>query len=119
MKTLKLLLTATALALAVSSAAQATQSYCVVVKPTSDGFVALHKGPGVQYDEVARLQPYDVVWVDTGQCRGGLCSEDRKWVFVESVPRIDGSAYMGSIPEGQRPTQGWARATLLKETECP
>jgi len=36
----------------------ATQTYCAVVRPTPDGFVALRAGPGADYRMVERLRPF-------------------------------------------------------------
>jgi len=100
---------AVALALSAWAApALATQSYCRVVKPTPDGSVALRAGPGPKFPVVKRLQPHDLVWVDTGACRDGLCDETRSWVFIEMVPRLDRRAdNSGRAPNY---TQGWIRA---------
>ena len=104
-----------ALCLLVStSRGQSTATYCAVVKPTTDGFVALRTGPGTTFSIRQRLRPFDVVWVDTGSCRGRICDESGKWRFIEGVPRLD-----GPFNEARRFTQGWALASFIKQTACP
>jgi len=91
----------------------ATQTYCAVVRPTPDGFVALRAGPGADYRMVERLRPFDFLLIDTGACRGRFCDESRRWVFVEGVPRLE-------RPRGpEHMTQGWVRARYIKDIACP
>lgn len=104
----------TVLLLSLATDARSTQTYCAVVKPTSDGFVALRAGPGIKFSIRERLQPFDFVWVDTGSCREDLCDESRTWVFIEGVPRLDGPA--GSE---RNFTQGWIRDRYIKTIACP
>jgi hypothetical protein len=82
-----------------------TETFCAVVKPTPDGFVALRRGPGTSYPMVERLRPFDLIWVGTEACRDGLCDNTRQWNFVEAVPRTL--------------TQGWIRARYIKQVACP
>ena len=109
------LLLAAALLLAIGTSAQATQSYCAVVKPTPDGFVNLREGPGTRFPIIRHLRPYDSVLVDTGKCRAGICDQSGRWQFIESVPRIDGQ----SDEEKQHFTQGWIRERYIKQITCP
>jgi hypothetical protein len=94
--------------------ALSTQTYCAVVKPTSDGFVALRAGPGTTFSTVERLRPFDFVWMDTASCRGELCDESGQWQFVEGVPRLD-----GPLGNERTFTQGWIRSRYVKPIVCP
>ena len=94
--------------------ALATQTYCAVVKRTPDGSAALRAGPGPKFPVVKRLRPLDLVWVDTGVCRDGLCDETRSWVFVEAVPRLDRRAINDKTGRERRYTQGWIRARSIQ-----
>jgi hypothetical protein len=105
---------ANAFLLALVTDALATQTYCAIVKPTSDGYVALRAGPGTKFTILQRLQPFDFVWVDTGSCRGTLCDESGTWQFVEGVPRLD-----GALGNERKFTQGWIRAQYIKTIVCP
>lgn len=91
---------------------EATSTFCGVVKETSDGFVALRQGPGVRHQLIVRLQPLEIVLLDTGQCRDAFCSNDGSWLFVVEVPRLD-------APSRTTFTQGWVRSTLVRPTTCP
>jgi tagatose-1,6-bisphosphate aldolase non-catalytic subunit AgaZ/GatZ len=54
----------TVLLLSLATDARSTQTYCAVVKPTSDGFVALRAGPGIKFSIRERLQPFE--WTQGG-----------------------------------------------------
>lgn len=57
-----------ALFLAVSTAllcAYATQDFCVVVRKTPDGFLALRDGPGAKFRMKATLKPGELLVADT------------------------------------------------------
>jgi hypothetical protein len=70
--------------------AEATQTYCAVVSPQKDGFLALREGPGTTFAVLARLRPSKLLLVDTGTCRDHLCDESGKWVFVEADHGLEG-----------------------------
>jgi hypothetical protein len=72
------------------SAACSTETWCSVVKMSPDGFVALRAGPGVGYALIERLRPYEFLWMSTALCMKDLCDENKEWLVVEGVPRIDG-----------------------------
>jgi hypothetical protein len=44
----------------------------------------------------------------------GLCDENKEWLVVEGVPRIDG-------PAGQEHshTQGWVSSKFVQPIDCP
>ena len=92
--------------------ALASGTYCAVVTSTPDGFVSLRSGPSTRHRVIYRLAPYEVVLVDTGTCRGDSCSEDRKWQFIESVPRLDGPRNSTGL------TQGWINSQLIRQATC-
>ena len=93
---------------------RATVTFCAVVAPTPDGFLALREGPGTSFRIIVQLKPYDLLLVDTGSCRNGLCDETGRWLFVVEVPRID-----GPTSEVKSFTQGWVRARYIRQIVCP
>jgi hypothetical protein len=96
-----------------SAAAQATEDYCAIALPTTDGFVSLREGPGAQFREITRLQPYDSLSMNTAACHEQHCDETRTWLLVWGVPRIDGpGARMPNL------TIGWVRARYIHQITC-
>jgi hypothetical protein len=87
--------------------ARATQDYCLTVRNTPDGYLALRAGPGGKFKMKARLKPGELLVADTGMCRDDLCDETRQWTFINSVPRLDGR-------NAKRFTQGWVAAKFTK-----
>jgi hypothetical protein len=93
--------TAGGLMLLFAGSASATQTYCAIVKPAADGFLALRSGPHTRFPIIARLRPFEFLWMDTGQCRNGLCDETGRWQFVE----------------GKK--QGWVNSKFIQQITCP
>lgn len=96
-----------------SSTASATGTYCAVTERTSDGFVSVREGPGVQYRSLGRLSPSDLLWIGTEKCRSdvgpSLCDEAETWVFAERVVTLQG------VHSGLK---GWVRASLVRQVTC-
>jgi len=97
----------------------ATIDFCVTVRHTPDGFVALRDGPGVQFRMKARLKPGETLIADTAQCSKvagkTMCDETRQWTFINHVPRLDDGKAKLEGPEDY--TQGWVLTKLTKNAD--
>jgi hypothetical protein len=94
---------------ALVASARATQDFCVIVRNTPDGFLALRDGPGAQFRVKAKRQPGELLVADT---RGGAQSQ---WTFINSVPRLD-----GRLEKAKRFTQGWVASKFTSQAaRCP
>lgn len=97
-----------------ASPVSATSTWCAVVTPTRDGFVALRDGLGANDRQLMLLKPYDSLLMDTGKCWDGKCDETGRWLPVIGVPRID-----GPLADAKSFTRGWVRATYVRQIVCP
>ena len=90
-----------------------TSSWCGVTEKTSDGFVALRKGPSPKFEEVSGVIPSDALTLDTGFCRSFMgksyCDFSDNWVFVELITKLDGSSIVGG---------GWANSRYIRQVAC-
>jgi hypothetical protein len=108
-------LTGAACATVFATSARATADFCVIVRNTPDGFLALREGPGTQFRVKAKLQPGELLLADTGSCRDDFCDETRQWIFIEHVPRLD-----GKLEKAKHLTQGWVASKFTTEAlRCP
>jgi hypothetical protein len=100
---------------ALATSAHATIDFCVVVRNTPDGFLALRKGPGTRFRMKARLKPGELLTADTRKCMGEnepICDEKGQWTFINYVPRLDDG-------KKERFTQGWVATKFTTQTGCP
>ena len=84
---------------ALATSARATGTFCVTVKKTPDGFLALREGPGTRFRMKARLKPGELLYAGTEQCVHGICDETGQWTWIEGVPRLERGK--------EQFTQGW------------
>src|SRR5215471_18971411 len=100
---------------ALATSAHATIDFCVVVRNTPDGFLALREGPGTRFRMKARLKPGELLTADTRKCMGEnepICDEKGQWTFINYVPRLDDG-------KKERFTQGWVATKFTTQTRCP
>ena len=91
-----------------------TATFCAVTEKTADGFVTVRDGPGTQYKSLGKLEPSNLLWVATEQCRSdfgpSLCDASGQWVFVERVFRV--------VPSPHAQLKGWANIRLIRQVAC-
>jgi hypothetical protein len=91
----------------------ATETFCAVTEKTSDGFVSIRSGPGIDYNVLGKVYPLDFLYVGTERCRNdfgqALFSEDGRWVFVEQVHRQSKAFIL----------KGWIKNSLIRQVTCP
>lgn len=100
------MLLAAALGLPVTEA-DAVESGCAVVLPTSDGFVAVRSGPSVSSPMLERLVAGQIIRFATS---GGF---PRKWWRVDALLKIE-SGRISTIRE----MDGWTSESLLQMIDC-
>jgi len=82
--------------------AHATIDFCVMVRNTPDGFLALREGPGTRFRIKEKLHPSEFLMADTSSCWSGVCDETGQWMYINFVPRLD-----GRVDKATHFTQGW------------
>lgn len=86
--------------------AHATEDYCVTVRNTPDGFLALREGPGTHYKVKARLRPGELLVGDS-------LGDD--WTHIAYVPGRDGPE-----EKAKRFTQGYVATKFTRPVRrCP
>lgn len=102
--------TAMALVSMVPNSGHATETWCGVFDRSSDTTLNLRAVPNAGGDVVARVTKSELLFIDTGQCRAGVCTNDRRWVYVEAVKSHD---------PGKTDIKGWANSRFIREIACP
>lgn len=91
-----------------------TATFCAVTDKTTDGFVTIRDGPGTRYKSLGKLEPSNLLWVATEQCRSdfgpSLCDTSGQWVFVERVFRV--------APSPHAQLRGWVNSRLIRQVAC-
>lgn len=99
--------------LLVCSLTYGTGDWCATPIKTSDGFLNLRSGPGVNFQILGQVHNGDVLLIDTGQCRDDFgtlqCDESGRWVFVQSV---DG------LKESSSNQKGWVSSRYITSVLC-
>ena len=99
--------------------ALADSTWCGVVSPTPDGYLALRAGPGTQFQLLREIPQGTHIELATGECRtvdGRLqCDPSRRWGFVESIPTLQSSRNPAG-PDGY--VQGWVRLSFVTTAKC-
>ncbi|MEM7490168.1 MAG: hypothetical protein AAF390_13690 [Pseudomonadota bacterium] len=56
-------------------AAEPWEAGCLLTKldPNGDGFLSIRRGPGSDYQEIARVRNGDALYIDTRKCQGQWC----------------------------------------------
>ena len=97
--------------------AYGTEDFCLAVRNTPDGFLALREGPGSQFSIKERLQPGETLLADTRTCMDSICDETRRWTFINHIPRLD-----GKLETAKHHTQGWVATKFTNQVpddNCP
>src|SRR5262245_33256128 len=95
---------------ALVASARATIDFCVAVRKTPDGFLALREGPGTRFRVKAKLKPGELLVADTRSCMDDICDEKNQWTFINYVPRLDDK-------KEEHFTQGWVATKFTKPAD--
>jgi hypothetical protein len=101
-----------ALALAIVATTPSEARYACAVKATSDGYVALRKGPSARHPEVGKMKPQEFVGLLHPPSYESIVRKG-DWLFVRWSPGTRRTAdHVPEVDESKQIT-GWVRDKLV------